>query len=165
MADTKISVDQIQAYLRSDWSYGLAKTQPQSVMDQPQSVMDQATAQMVKDELTDDLSEASQDLRKLQPNVSYVELSKPVGELACGQCMYLRSDGVFCAHAEVRGNVNAENGHCNYWKPEPEGESLVVFPPKPGQMYTHVQDDEDDEDDEKGEHEEEDEAEDDESED
>lgn len=83
-------------------------------------------AEEICEALEDDMSEESQTARKLNPYVSYMELSEPAGAFSCGACKYATAEG-FCGHRDVRAYVSAENGCCSLFWPS---EAQVVFPPE-----------------------------------
>jgi hypothetical protein len=60
--------------------------------------------------------------RLMEPHVGYLEMEKPVGALACGECHFHNEDG-FCANSAVLAYVSDDKGHCNLFKAL-EGEAV-----------------------------------------
>jgi hypothetical protein len=101
-----------------------------------------------------DTSEEAQNQRKMNPEVSYMELDQEAGAFACGECIHVHpgeEDGEgSCIHKLVRAKVSTKNGSCDLYSP---AEANIVFPPGEG----GAEDEEDEELDEEDESEDEDE--------
>lgn len=79
----------------------------------------------ITEALEDDMSEEAQTMRKLSPDVGYMELNEEAGAFSCGNCKYTTQDS-FCGQVSVRAYVSAPTGCCNKFSP---ATALVVFPP------------------------------------
>lgn len=88
----------------------------------------------IQEELTDDMSEASQMQRKL--GSGYMELNEAAGAFSCGNCRFSTEEGV-CLNMMIRAPVSAENGCCNYFEVKPETGIKVVFPMPEGEDGEH----------------------------
>lgn len=84
----------------------------------------------------EDISEESQNQRKMDPAVAYMELDQEAGAFSCGTCVFgmpmaEEKDSAACMHPQVRAQVSAKFGCCNFFAPVDD--IGVVFPPQAGE--------------------------------